>query len=285
MKNLLVKIMPVLALMITGLMPLRAQLVYEKISNKDVLTFGGNRYDNATATTWYGNKHVWVNSGGTFRIDLYNGLAYLSGSNNEINFKPSAGGGWNNISAGHISAYGDIYGTGDMQINKNLQVGNNPNSDGKIIAYGGITSKGGMVAAAFTTTIGHFTTTSGTYNTTNGSYYTTYGGYYVLSDISAKTNLASVKNATQTVLALRPVTYEWRDREYLQYKRSSPLAVNSQEIGFISQEVEQVLPGIISIDDDGQKFLNYQALIPVLTGAIQELNARIEALERQLGVR
>jgi len=32
------------------------------------------------------------------------------------------------------------------------------------------------------------------------------------------------------------------------------------------------------------RLVNYIALIPVLTGAIQELNARIEQLERQIGI-
>ena len=62
-------------------------------------------------------------------------------------------------------------------------------------------------------------------------------------------------------------------------------AANPKEIGFISQEVEQILPDIVAIDEDGQKLLNYTAIIPILTAAIQELNARVEALEQQLNAK
>ena len=109
--------------------------------------------------------------------------------------------------------------------------------------------------------------------------------YYTLSDISAKTNIANVRNATQTLLALRPVTYQWIDTERTKNRKTSSLATNPKEIGFIAQEIEQVLPDIIAFDDDGQKLVNYQALIPLLTGAIQELNARIEVLEQQLNAK
>jgi len=132
----------------------------------------------------------------------------------------------------------------------------------------------------------YYNTNSHGYSTINaGDYWAWLGNYYTYSDISAKTNIIPVRNALQTILALKPVTYQWIDREHLKYKKPSPLATNPKEIGFISQDIEQVLPDIISLDDNGQKYLNYQALIPILTGAIQELNARIEVLEKQLGIR
>lgn len=107
--------------------------------------------------------------------------------------------------------------------------------------------------------------------------------YYNYSDVAAKSNIATFGNAIQTVQALRPVTYQWKDQaEYQKYKRTSSMATNPKEIGFIAQEVERVLPDIIGIDDMGNKLVNYNALIPVLTSAIQELTDRVAYLEAEL---
>ncbi|MCL2727649.1 MAG: tail fiber domain-containing protein [Bacteroidales bacterium] len=107
--------------------------------------------------------------------------------------------------------------------------------------------------------------------------------YYISSDFSTKSNIAPVSGATRTILSLKPVTYHWRDRAgSAKGVKRSPLAANPKEISFIAQDVEKVLPDIIAIDEFDSKLINYTALIPILTAAIQELNARIEVLEQQL---
>ena len=117
------------------------------------------------------------------------------------------------------------------------------------------------------------------YNTLYAAKFTT------ASDLALKTNIVNVSGATKTVLALRPVTYQWKNPEYLDNKRSPLAGNNPKEIGFIAQEVEKVLPDIISIDEQGIRLMDYSAIIPILTSAIQELNARIEQLEQQLKAR
>lgn len=110
--------------------------------------------------------------------------------------------------------------------------------------------------------------------------------YYNYSDIVAKTNVVSFHNAMRTVLALNPVTFQWKDQaEYQRFKTTSPMATNPKEFGFIAQEVEQVIPDVIGIDNEGNKLVNYNAIIPVLTAAIQELNARVAFLEKQLNAK
>jgi hypothetical protein len=107
--------------------------------------------------------------------------------------------------------------------------------------------------------------------------------YYTSSDISAKTSISPFTGATKIVLALKPVTYQWKNpAEYLKNHKPSPLSANPKEIGFVAQEVERVLPDAIALDDRGGRLVNYNALIPVLTAAMQELNARIAALEAEL---
>ena len=118
------------------------------------------------------------------------------------------------------------------------------------------------------------------YNTVNAGDFISWGGnYYTVSDISAKTNIMPVSGALSTILALKPVTYKWINQS-TKFKVAR-VAANPKEIGFIAQDVEKVIPDIVAVHDDKQ-IVNYQALIPILTAAIQELNERIVALENQI---
>jgi hypothetical protein len=57
-----------------------------------------------------------------------------------------------------------------------------------------------------------------------------------------------------------------------------------QEIGFIAQEVQKVLPLLVTSSSDKDKLLslNYLALIPVLTKALQEKDQEIQLLKKQM---
>lgn len=98
---------------------------------------------------------------------------------------------------------------------------------------------------------------------------------YTGFDLRLKTNVASLSSSTAKVLALRPVTYSFA-------KTGKEEKLSQREIGFIAQEVEKVLPEAVVTDDDGNKLVNYTTVIPIFTGAIQELNARIAALQAKL---
>ena len=90
------------------------------------------------------------------------------------------------------------------------------------------------------------------------------------SDASLKTNVADIVTQTDVVKALRPVSYNWIDTE----ERGE-----QKEIGFIAQEVKELVPEIIGANNDGTLTLDYARMVPVLTKALQEALARIEALE------
>jgi hypothetical protein len=87
------------------------------------------------------------------------------------------------------------------------------------------------------------------------------------SDSTMKTNIVPLKAGLNEVLLLKPVNYEWK---------TDP---TTPKIGFIAQEVEAVVPEVIQKSEDGIYGMNYPELIPVLVNAIQELEARVRALE------
>ena len=52
---------------------------------------------------------------------------------------------------------------------------------------------------------------------------------------------------------------------------------SGKSIGFIAQEMEAIIPEVIS--GDRYKSLDYSKLVAVLVAAIQELTARVQTLE------
>ena len=85
------------------------------------------------------------------------------------------------------------------------------------------------------------------------------------SDARLKTNISALPDADglAAVLKLNPVTYNWKTEP----------ATTSPHTGFIAQEVEPVLPDLVSRGPDGYYTLNYAGLTPYLVKAIQEIAA------------
>jgi trimeric autotransporter adhesin len=82
----------------------------------------------------------------------------------------------------------------------------------------------------------------------------------------------TLPNALDTILNLRGVSYEWKDS-----KRRE-----GRQIGFIAQEVEKVLPEIVSTREDGYKGVGYQNVVPVLVEAMKQQQTQIAALQKQV---
>ncbi len=91
------------------------------------------------------------------------------------------------------------------------------------------------------------------------------------SDISLKDNIEVIPGALGKVLQIRGVTYNRNDIED-----------NPRQTGVIAQEVEKVLPEVISEDANGIKSVAYGNMIGLLIEAIKEQQARIDALEERL---
>ncbi|CCG99142.1 Long tail fiber protein p37 Protein Gp37 [Fibrella aestuarina BUZ 2] len=94
---------------------------------------------------------------------------------------------------------------------------------------------------------------------------TLYGAMNLMSDARSKTNVVRMTNALQKVNALNGYYYDWKNGS------------GGREVGFLAQEVEQVLPEVVSENADGVKFLNYDGVLPLLTEAIKEQQALIKS--------
>lgn len=101
---------------------------------------------------------------------------------------------------------------------------------------------------------------------------------YNYSDARAKVNVAKLNFGLNTIDKLNAVTYDFKDTDPATanvFKTGG----NGKEIGLLAQEVEQVLPNVVLTDPDGNKLINYTAIIPVMIQAIKDLKAEVETLK------
>ena len=107
----------------------------------------------------------------------------------------------------------------------------------------------------------------------SGAYASAAGVWVNASDARLKTNIVPTTYGLKEVMALRPVHYNMKKG-------------GEAQVGFIAQEVRKVVPEVVSgIEGDllkGETLgLSYGNLVPVLTKAIQEQQAQIEALKAE----
>jgi len=88
------------------------------------------------------------------------------------------------------------------------------------------------------------------------------------SDVSIKDNVQNLSSQLENINALRPVEYDRNDK----------LKAGEHEIGLIAQEVEALLPDLVG-DRNGLKTLDYARLSVILLKGLQELSAKVTALE------
>jgi len=113
-------------------------------------------------------------------------------------------------------------------------------------------------------------------------------GFGNLSDIRLKKNVINIDLdlSLSKIKSLRPVTFDWKDDIFNESKR------NKNDIGFIAQELEQVIPQAISDtshESTSYKSIKFERILPYLVGSIQKLeniidkqNQHIKSLEKDI---
>jgi hypothetical protein len=93
--------------------------------------------------------------------------------------------------------------------------------------------------------------------------------YNSSSDKRLKSNIKTVEGALDKVNSLRGVTFKWKEG-------------GSDSIGLIAQEVQKVIPEVVTKDDNGYLGIRYTNLIGVLVEAIKEQQDQINTLKKQI---
>ena len=104
-------------------------------------------------------------------------------------------------------------------------------------------------------------------NGANQAYLHLNGSWQNASDLAYKKDIEDITYGIDTVKQLKPRKYKHK-------------GTNDDDIGFIAQELETVIPEIVG-GDEGSKGVSYGNFTAVLTKAIQELTTKVETLEQE----
>ena len=105
------------------------------------------------------------------------------------------------------------------------------------------------------------------YNGTNEGYLSSGGTWVNASDVTLKKDVKEIEYGLKQVMELKPKWYRMIEDDL-------------EQIGFIAQDVEKVLPELVSTSEKGMKGLSYGQLTAVLVKAIQEQQKQIDELKQ-----
>lgn len=104
------------------------------------------------------------------------------------------------------------------------------------------------------------------------------GAYVQISDRNKKENIVKIESATEKINQISGYTYQFKLSSEEISKGKTPI----QSSGVLAQELEKILPQSIHLSKEGDYFVDYSSIIPLLIEAIKESNTKIKLLEEQL---
>jgi len=148
-----------------------------------------------------------------------------------------------------------------------------------VTVAGGLDSTGtATFASVFTGTL----STTGT-STFNGAVYYSSSQEFA-SDRRFKHSIQPLRTPLATLIQLNGVSYGLKQNEFPEKRFPS-----ATQFGFIAQDVEEVLPNIVSTHEDGYKSISYISVVPLLVEAVKEQQdiiydqqARLDKLEKEI---
>lgn len=100
--------------------------------------------------------------------------------------------------------------------------------------------------------------------------------FLATSDATLKTNIQDIESPLEKVLKLSGKTYYWNDEAQKELGGDG-----GRQIGFLAQDVAKVVPEAVAVGDNGHYAMNYNAIIPLLTEAVKDLNTKYEAVKQE----
>lgn len=112
------------------------------------------------------------------------------------------------------------------------------------------------------------------------------------SDFRLKENVTAVRSgALANIMNMNVVEYNYIVQEPQTISDTATIATENEHLesvkketpkkhfGFIAQELQEIYPELVEIDEKGYLGVNYLEVIPLLVRSIQELNAKLEQYE------
>jgi hypothetical protein len=92
------------------------------------------------------------------------------------------------------------------------------------------------------------------------------------SDKRLKENISPLSDSLEKISKIRGVEFDWKKNEEIHPNEG-------HDVGVIAQEIEKVLPEVVTTRDSGYKAVKYEKIVPLLIEAIKELKAEIDELK------
>lgn len=148
----------------------------------------------------------------------------------------------NYISAGSATQFGSLS-SGDLSASRSVSTG--------VIRAGGSSTSVGIDWSVSAVNQVTFQTAASAFPQINA------GPYNNVSDANLKQNIQALPHGQDVLMALKPVAFDWKHD-------------GSPSLGFLAQDVEAILPELVSTNNDGVKGVNYDGIIPVLVKTLQD---------------
>lgn len=100
---------------------------------------------------------------------------------------------------------------------------------------------------------------------------------YSTSDIHLKENIQPIQDALHKVSLISGNTFDWKSDPELVILHG----FEGRDVGVIAQEIESILPEVVTTRDSGYKAVKYEKLVPLLIEAIKELTDKVNKLENK----
>ena len=197
------------------------------------------------------------------------------GGNLDLNTKTVSGTGTIDINGNISGSLLDISGTGTSKFSSHLQahclgIGTSPSgTSGQINATTGIFSgniSGASLLVSGPTTLGPALVVQGVINATGDitAYYS--------SDERLKDNVTPIESAIDKINQIGGYEFDWNsDSEH-----------SGHDVGVIAQEIEKVLPEVVTTRENGFKAVRYEKIVALLIQALKEQQSQIDDLTSRL---
>ncbi len=98
---------------------------------------------------------------------------------------------------------------------------------------------------------------------------------YYSSDKRLKENVKNIESPLEKLNKINGVEFDWIKKEGVHGNKG-------HDVGVIAQEIEEVLPEVVTTRDNGYKAVKYEKIVPLLIEAIKEQQQQINELKEKL---
>jgi hypothetical protein len=96
---------------------------------------------------------------------------------------------------------------------------------------------------------------------------------YGTSDANLKNNIIPISDSLEKIKKIGGYYFDWNDKQN---------TFKGADVGVIAQEIEKILPEIVTTRDNGYKAVKYEKIVPLLIEAIKEQSIIVDGLKEKI---